>query len=123
LRRFDYKVEAGAEFAVTWPIFDVRAFETFLKRVESSRLPIVAGVLPLESARHAEFIANEVPGSGVPDAILDRMRKADPTGAITEGVAIAGEIAAEVRPSVQGLQIAATAGNDEAVLGVLDSVR
>ncbi len=61
LRRFDYKVEAGAEFVVTRPIFDAPAFETFLKRIEGARLPIVAGVFPFESARNAEFVANELP--------------------------------------------------------------
>ena len=66
LRRFEYKVEAGAEFVVTRPVFDVAAFERFLKRIESARLPVVAGMLPFESARHAEFIANEVPGTSVP---------------------------------------------------------
>ena len=75
LRRFEYKVEAGAEFVVTRPIFDVGAFEQFLKRIETARLPIVAGVFPFESARNAEFMANEVPGVRVPDALLDRMRR------------------------------------------------
>ncbi len=62
LRRFDYKVEAGAEFVVTRPIFDVAAFERFLKRIEAARLPVVAGIFPFESVRNAEFMANEVPG-------------------------------------------------------------
>jgi homocysteine S-methyltransferase len=123
LRRFAYKVEAGAEFAVTWPVFDVGAFEGFIKRVESARLPIVAGVLPLESARHAEFMANEVPGSALPDAVLDRMRRASPAEARNEGVAIAREIAGRLRPMVQGLQIAATSGSDTAVLEIIDVLR
>jgi len=66
LRRFEYKVEAGAEFVVTWPVFDIAAWREFLKRIESTKLPVVAGLLPLESARHAEFIANEVPGTSCP---------------------------------------------------------
>ncbi|HVH27619.1 MAG TPA: bifunctional homocysteine S-methyltransferase/methylenetetrahydrofolate reductase [Vicinamibacterales bacterium] len=123
LRRFDYKVEAGAEFVVTWPVFDVGMFEAFLKRIEPSGIPVVAAVLPLESARHAEFMANEVPGTSVPDAILDRMRRARPHEAVSEGVEIAREIAQRVRSAVQGLHIAATSGNDAAALSVIDNFR
>jgi homocysteine S-methyltransferase len=123
LRRFDYKVEAGAEFVVTWPVFDLQGFDAFLKRIEPAGLPIVAGVLPLESARHAEFIANEVPGTAVPETILSRMRNAPPDRAAAEGAAIAREIAGYLKPRVQGVQIAAASGHDEAALGVLDSLR
>src|SRR5712691_10641093 len=77
LRRFEYKVEAGAEFVVTRPIFDLRGFERFLKRIETAQLPIVAGVFPFESARNAEFMVNEVPGVQVPYSLLDRMLRAD----------------------------------------------
>jgi homocysteine S-methyltransferase len=124
LRRFEYKVEAGAEFVVTRPIFDVRGFEQFLKRIESAKLPVVAGVFPFESARNAEFMANEVPGVHVPDALLDRMRQADgQEAAAQEGVAIAREIAAALRGSVQGLQVSTQSGDIEAALAVLDGLR
>ena len=76
LRRFAYKVDAGAEFVVTRPVFDFPAFESFLKRIESARLPIIAGVFPFENARHAEFMANEVPGVRVPEDLLKRMHQA-----------------------------------------------
>jgi methionine synthase / methylenetetrahydrofolate reductase (NADH) len=104
LRRFDYKVEAGAEFVLTRPVFDVAVFERVLRRIESSRLPVVAGVLPFESARHAEFLANEEPGVRVPEALLERMRRVDDDGHV-EGLAIAREIAQQLRPLVQGLQV------------------
>jgi homocysteine S-methyltransferase len=124
LRRFEYKVEAGAEFVVTRPVFDLRGFEQFAKRIESARLPVVAGVFPFESARNAEFMANEVPGVRVPDALLERMRRADGhDGAAREGVAIAREIAAELRGRVQGLQISTQSGDIEAALAVLDGLR
>ena len=124
LRRFDYKVEAGAEFVVTRPLFDVRAFEQFLKRIESAKLPVVAGIFPFESARNAEFMANEVPGVRVPDALLDRMRAADGQDAgVAEGIAIAREIAAEVRSRVQGLQVSTASGNIDAALAVVDGLR
>jgi len=69
VRRFQYKVEAGAEFAITQPVFDVQEFSAFLGRIDGSRIPILGGITPLESLRHAEFMANEVPGVRVPEAI------------------------------------------------------
>jgi homocysteine S-methyltransferase len=124
LRRFEYKVEAGAEFIVTRPIFDVRGFEPFMKRIESAGLPVVAGVFPFESARNAEFMANEVPGVRVPDALLERMRRADGhERAAHEGIAIAREIAAELRGAVQGVQVSTQSGDIESALAVLDGLR
>ena len=102
----------------------MRGFEQFLKRIESAKLPVVAGVFPFESARNAEFMANEVPGVHVPDALLDRMRRADgPEGAAHEGVAIAREIATALRGAVQGLQVSTQSGDIEAALAVLDGLR
>jgi homocysteine S-methyltransferase len=106
LRRFDYKVEAGAEFAITQPVYDVTQFERFLARIRHAPIPILAGLTPFESVRHAEFMANEVPGVSVPDVLLDRMRAAESRGASAEeGLAIAHEIAIRLRGLVQGLQI------------------
>ncbi|MDE3156229.1 MAG: bifunctional homocysteine S-methyltransferase/methylenetetrahydrofolate reductase [Acidobacteriota bacterium] len=124
LRRFAWKVEAGAEYAVTTPVVDVAAFEAFLKRIEGSRVPVIATVWPFESARHAEFVANEMPEVRVPDALLARMRRADgPQAEAAEGVAIAREIAAALRPMVQGIQLAASAGGAlDGVLGVLQAL-
>ncbi len=102
----------------------MRGFEQFLKRVERARLPIVAGVFPFESARNAEFMANEVPGVQVPDSLLDRMRRADGQEAATqEGIAIAREIAAELRSTVQGVQVSTQSGDVDAALAVLDGLR
>jgi homocysteine S-methyltransferase len=124
LRRFEYKVEAGAEFVLTRPIFDVLAFEQFVKRIESARLPIVAAIFPFESARNAEFLANEVPGVRVPEALLARMRGAgDHERAAKEGIAIAREIATALRGTVQGLQVATQSGDIDAALAVLDGLR
>ena len=124
LRRFDFKVEAGAEFVLTRPIFDVDTFERLLKRIQSARLPILAGVFPFESARNAEFMANEVPGVRVPDALMDRMRRADGLdAAAAEGIAIAREIAAVLRSAVQGVQVSTSSGNIDAVLAVVDGLR
>jgi homocysteine S-methyltransferase len=123
LRRFEYKVEAGAELILTRPVFDVASFERFVRRIESSGLPIVAGVFPFESARNAEFLANEVPGVRVPEALLERMRRADrPDAGPAEGIAIAREIVAAIRPLVQGVQVSAASGNSDAALAVLDGL-
>src|SRR5215813_9992113 len=92
IRRFEYKVEAGAEYAVTQPVFDLRLLENFLKRIEHCRIPVVAGIWPLVSVRNAEFMKNELRVS-VPDSILERMARAQtPEAARAEGVAIAREM-------------------------------
>jgi homocysteine S-methyltransferase len=123
LRRFDYKVEAGAEFVLTRPVFDVAAFERFLKRIDATRLPIVAGLYAFERLRNAEFMANEVPGARVPDAHLERMRRADTQdAAAAEGVAIAREVAAALRGRVQGLQVSTASGNVDSALAVVDGL-
>ena len=111
LRRFEWKVDAGAEFAITQPTFDVEQLRTFLKRIDGFRIPVIAGIWPLVSYRNAEFMANEVPGVVVPDRILDRMRRA--TGKDKqreEGLAIAKETLLEVRNLVQGIQVSAPFG-------------
>jgi homocysteine S-methyltransferase len=123
VRRFQYKVDAGAEFAITQPVFSPQEFAAFLRRIDHARIPILAGIMPLESLRHAEFMANEVPGVRVPDAVVDRIRRAEESGgAAREGLAIAREIAAEIRPLVQGIQISTSAGSAETALEVIEAV-
>jgi homocysteine S-methyltransferase len=124
LRRFEYKVEAGAEFVVTRPVFDVGMFESFLRRIEHAKLPIVAGVFPFESGRNAEFMANEVPGVRVPDALIERMRQAEgPDAARSEGIEIARGIAKDLRSAVQGIQVSTQSGDIEAAMAVIDGLR
>jgi methionine synthase I (cobalamin-dependent)/5,10-methylenetetrahydrofolate reductase len=124
LRRFDYKVEAGAEFVLTRPIFDVSNFERVLKRIDSARLPVVAGIFPFDSVRNAEFMANEVPGGRVPESLMDRLRRADGLdAAAAEGVVIAREIAQRLRGMVQGIQVSTASGNIDAALAVIDGLR
>jgi homocysteine S-methyltransferase len=125
LRRFAWKVEAGAEFAVTQPVFDLDQFDRFLKRVEQFRIPIVGGLWPLVSLRNAEFLANEVPGVSVPEAVLARMRRASTAGkdvALAEGVSIARDLLGEIRERVQGVQVAAPLGKVPVALEVLENV-
>lgn len=124
IRRFNYKLEAGAEFAITQPVYDVAQFEQFLSRIDRGRIPIVAGLAPLESVRHAEFMANEVPGVYVPEALLERMRAAEAQGrAAEEGLAIAHEIAGGLRGLVQGLQITASGATIAKALGVAEATK
>ena len=85
VKRFEYKVEAGAEFAVTLPIFDLDALDAFLEQDRALGLPIIAAVRPFDSLLHAEFLANEVPNLRVPEALLARMRRADAAGARRPG--------------------------------------
>ena len=121
--RFDYKVEAGAEFAITQPVFDPRQLERFLREIGGAHIPIVAGIWPLVSLRNAEFLANEVPGVVVPDEILERMRVANRQSAehaVAEGIAIAREMLALVRSEVQGVQVSAPFGKVALALGVLE---
>jgi methionine synthase / methylenetetrahydrofolate reductase(NADPH) len=122
LRRFAYKVEAGAEFAITPPVFDAAEFQVFVERVRHHGIPIIAAIMPLESARHAEFMANEVPGVRVPDAVVERMRRADAEGrAMDEGMAIARELAAAIRPAVQGVQISSPPRAIDMALGLIEA--
>ena len=121
LSRFAWKVDAGAEFAVTQPVFDVRQLELFLERVEQFKIPVVAGIWPLLSLRNAEFLANEVPGVSVPEEVLARMRKVSDRGkeaALAEGVAIAREMFRQVKGAVQGVQVSAPFGRVEVALEV-----
>jgi methionine synthase I (cobalamin-dependent)/5,10-methylenetetrahydrofolate reductase len=122
LRRLHWKVEAGAEFAITQPVFDLNQLDRFLKQVERFRLPIIGGIWPLVSLRNAEFLANEVPGVTVPDQVLHRMRRASEGGreaALAEGVRIAREMLAEVRTRLSGAQVSAPLGRVPVALEVL----
>jgi len=126
LHRFRLKLEAGANFAVTQPVFDVQQLASFLERLQSAAgsIPVIAGICPLTSYRNAEFMNNEVPGTSVPPAIIDRMRKAD-TGepARAEGVKIAQETLLSIRNLVQGVQIAAPFGRYAMAVEVAEVLR
>ncbi len=122
VRRFAWKVEAGAEYGITQPVFDLRVLETFLKRIEGFRIPIVAGIWPLTSLRNAEFMKNDLRVS-VPDEIMTRMgRTANPEAARAEGVLIAQEMLAASRTMVQGVQVSAPFGRYGLAADVLAAV-
>lgn len=122
IRRFEYKVEAGAEYAVTQPVFDLSLLETFIRSIEHFKIPVIAGIWPLVSARNAEFMKNELRVS-VPDSILGRMSRApNPEAARHEGVAIAREMLIAVREMVQGAQISAPQGRYSSAVDVLEAL-
>ena len=114
IKRFEYKVEAGAQYAITQPVFDTEQLRTFLKRIAHVRIPVVAGIWPLVSYRNAEFLHNEVPGVVVTPSILERMHTASEKGkefAREEGLQIARETLLEVMELIQGVQVSAPFGN------------
>jgi homocysteine S-methyltransferase len=122
IRRFAYKVEAGAEYAITQPVFDLRLLESFLKRIEQFRIPVIAGIWPLTSLRNAEFMKNDL-RVAVPDEIMLRMQAAStPDAARAEGILIAQEMLATARPMVQGAQVSAPFGRYSCAIEVLAAV-
>src|SRR6202789_2583430 len=122
VRRFEYKVQAGAEYAVTQPVFDLSLLENFLRRIAHHRIPVVAGIWPLVSVRNAEFMKNELRVS-VPDAVLERMARAQtPETARAEGVALAREMLLAVRQIVQVAQVSAPQGRYSSAVDVLEAL-
>jgi methionine synthase / methylenetetrahydrofolate reductase (NADH) len=125
LRRLDWKVKAGGEYAITQPVFDVAQLEHFLARIEHMRLPVVAGIWPLLSYRNAQFMNNEVPGVSVTDEVMERMRIASEKSkehGLREGVAIARETIERVRHRVAGVQVSAPLGRVDLALQVFEGL-
>ncbi len=125
IKRFEWKVEAGAEYAITQPVFDTEQLKRFLDMISHVRIPIVAGIWPLISFRNAEFLHNEVPGVQVTAEILERMRIASDKGkeeAREEGINIARESLLEVRDLIQGVQVSAPFGNVKYALQVFEAL-
>jgi homocysteine S-methyltransferase len=122
IRRFEWKVEAGAEYVVTQPVFDLELLEKFLRRIQHVKIPVICGLWPLTSFRNAEFMVNElrVP---VPEPFMERMRGVDSADkAREEGVAIAREMVARVRGMVQGVQLSAPFGRYQMALDVAEAI-
>jgi homocysteine S-methyltransferase len=123
IKRFEWKVEAGAQYAITQPVFDTGQLRDFLKRIEHVRIPVIAGIWPLVSYRNAEFLHNEVPGVRVTPSIMDRMRAASSISKEAgreEGLKIARESLLEVRDEIQGVQVSAPFGNVKYALEVFE---
>jgi len=119
-RRLMYKVEAGAEFIVTPPLFDLSAFEPVLERLRTTGLPVLAGLAALEGLRHAEILASEVVGVKMTDQLLDRLRQSRNDAA--EALAVTVELAAWLRTRVDGLQITTVHGSPQVAERLLEAL-
>ena len=121
LKRLEWKIEAGAEYMITQPVFDIRILERFMKRIADVKIPLICGIWPLVSYRNAEFMNNEVPGASVPAEILERMRKTTTKEeGFAEGVSIAHETYERVKGSVAGIQLSAPMGRIDGIFMILD---
>ena len=124
ISRYRWKVDAGAEYAVTQPVFDVDALDRFLDELGEDRIPIIAGIWPLASLRNAEFLNSEVPGVSVADSILERMAAAgDKESQRAMGVQIAIEMIEAVGDRLQGIQVSIPFGRVSVVKELLDAVK
>lgn len=121
--RFKKKVEAGAEYAITQPIFDPDMLFRFLDAIAPYRIPIIAGIWPFTSYKNAEFMANEVPGVVVPKNLLEKMSKARTKEEGKKlGIEIARQMVEKVLPSVQGFAVSAPFGDVDMAIAVLDGI-
>jgi methionine synthase I (cobalamin-dependent)/5,10-methylenetetrahydrofolate reductase len=120
IRRFEYKLDAGAEFIVTRPVFDARSFDRVAARLDASGLPVLLGVRPFESVVDAEWMANEIPDAQVPDEVLARMRRArTPESAAAEGIAIAREVYEALKGRAHGVFVTTPIGRLDLALEFL----
>jgi homocysteine S-methyltransferase len=124
IRRFRYKIEAGAEYAITQPIYDVEAYERFFAALGPVNIPIIMGIWPLVSLRNAEFLKNEVPGVEVPDWIIAEMEKAGDSKdeALKRGLDIAVKTMAQTKNLVAGFQVSAPFNRVDFALKVIHAL-
>jgi len=123
VRRLYWKVDAGAEYAVTTPVFDPAALESLIADFTEFRVPVIATIWPLRSAREAEFFEHEMADVPVPAKLVQRMQRAEKNGTeAQEGLAIARELALAVREKVQGIQVFVPGGQLETALAVLEAL-
>ncbi len=121
LSRLDWKIDAGAEYFITQPIFDLKIFESFLEKIQYLKVPVIAGLWPLVSLRNAVFMNNEIPGCHVPDTIMSRLQKYEDSkeDSLKEGIDIARETLELMKSMISGLQISAPFGRVQSVIEVL----
>src|SRR5213594_2654385 len=119
--RFQRKVQAGARWVQTQPVYDLAELDRFLEQAGGSPVPVLVGILPLHSARHAEFLHNEVPGITIPDPIRARLRDAG-DGALQIGIEMAQRLVCEIRGRYAGLYLVPSFGRFEVVAEVLDAL-
>ena len=120
--RFHRKVQAGARWVQTQPVYDLAELDCFLEQAGGSPVPVLVGILPLHSARHADFLHNEVPGITIPEPIRRRLREAG-DGALRAGIEMAQELVRAVRQRYAGAYLMPSFGRFEVVAEVLDAIR
>ena len=114
------KVEAGADFFITQPVFDPEQLLYFIEKIKKTKIPVIAGIWPLASYRNALFLNNEVPGVSIPEKIMKRMEKAETKEeASRTGILIAREIMEEVRPYVSGVQVSPPFGRIQSAIDLI----
>jgi 5,10-methylenetetrahydrofolate reductase len=116
------KVAAGAEFVMTQAVYDIEALDRFLKAASGLKVPILLGVMPLHSLRHAEFLQRELVGIVVPEPVRERVRRAGESG-LKEGMALARELLDAARGRVQGVYIMPSFGRYEVAAQLLRELR
>jgi 5,10-methylenetetrahydrofolate reductase len=120
------KIAGGAVFALSQPVYGAEPLRRLRRTFEAAhgelRLPILAGVLPVMSSRHAEFLHNEVPGVSIPEEIRDRMRHAGDV-AEKEGLRIAVDLAAELRGEAAGIYLMPQFGRYDVAAEIVDAAR
>jgi methionine synthase I (cobalamin-dependent)/5,10-methylenetetrahydrofolate reductase len=121
VRLYLRKVEAGARWVQTQPVYDLDVLDRFFARAGGSRVPVIVGVMPLHSTRHAEFLHNEVPGITVPDHVRARMREAGDRG-LHAGIEMAQDIVRQIRRRYGGAYLMPSFGRFEVVAEVLDAL-
>ena len=120
--RLRAKLEAGADFVMTQPIYEIGTWLRFLEVMGPIPVPVLVGILPLHNTRHTEFLHNEVPGITIPDAVRERMRLAGNDG-LREGIAMAQELLLQCREHFQGVYLMPSFGRYEAAAEVLDVLK
>ena len=125
VRRFKFKEEAGADFAITQPIYSLKSYNEFIEQLGETKIPIIMGIWPLVSLRNAEFLKNEVPGVDVPDWVIDEMKKAngDKEEALKRGMDIAMRTINEANGSVAGFQVSAPFNKVDVAIDVIKATK
>ncbi|HUS81651.1 MAG TPA: bifunctional homocysteine S-methyltransferase/methylenetetrahydrofolate reductase [Dehalococcoidia bacterium] len=116
------KLEAGADFLLTQPVFDVELAEQYLTAVKRFHIPVILGIMPLYSHRHTEFIHHELAGVTLPDAVRERMRLAGENG-LTEGMRIALELLEQVRDKAAGVCLMPSFGRFDVAAELAASIK
>ena len=120
IERAFIKAEAGTDYFITQPVFDIELLSNFLDRIKSTGVPVIAGIWPLASYRNALFLHNEVPGVTIPEHIMNRMEKqGTKEAARDEGIIIAKYSIDQIRTQIAGIQVSPPFGRIDTALEVM----